>query len=24
VVGRGHAQHTKFWKYHEDHGLVVR
>ncbi len=23
VVGRGHAQHTKFWKYHEDHGLVV-
>lgn len=24
MVGRGHAQHTKFWKYHEDHGLVVR
>jgi hypothetical protein len=23
IVGRGHAQHTKFWKYHEDHGLVV-
>jgi hypothetical protein len=23
VVGRGHAQHIKFWKYHEDHGLVV-
>lgn len=24
VVGRGHAQHTKFWKYHEENGLVVR
>lgn len=23
IVGRGHAQHTKFWKYHEDRGLVV-
>ena len=23
VVGRGHAQHTAFWKYHEDRGLVV-
>ena len=23
VVGRGHAQHTAFWKYHLDRGLVV-
>ena len=23
VVGRGHAQHTAFWKYHLDRGFVV-
>ncbi len=23
IVGRGHAQHTAFWKYHEERGLVV-
>ena len=23
VVGRGHAQHTAFWKYHLDRGLVI-
>ena len=23
VIGRGHAQHTAFWKYHEERGLIV-
>ena len=23
IVGRGHAQHTAFWKYHEERDLVV-
>lgn len=23
VSGRGHAQHTSFWKYHDDRGLIV-
>jgi hypothetical protein len=23
TVGRGHAQHTAFWKYHEKRGLIV-
>jgi hypothetical protein len=23
VSGRGHAQHTSFWKYHEERGLIV-
>jgi AAA domain len=23
IIGRGHAQHTAFWKYHEKRGLVV-
>jgi len=23
VSGRGHAQHTSFWRYHEERGLIV-
>ncbi len=23
IIGRGHAQHTAFWKYHEERGLIV-
>lgn len=23
VSGRGHAQHTSFWKYHEERGLIL-
>lgn len=23
TVGRGHAQHTAFWRYHEERGLIV-
>jgi len=24
IVGRGHAQHTEFWRYHNDRNLIIR